>query len=143
MKIVQEILSLVLGLSALVGFQILVSDKWLWSAAPSHAYGLIGFVLIDIVLAAVVLTRKALASVGASLVSIIQAGAMIADSTSGHPIGVPATAFQAYLQSDLSYVSLLGIQIAILAVSITILTMPFARRHVRWKLKLPSKLHNR
>ena len=141
MRIALEILSLTLGLSALVGFQILISDNWLWSTAPSHAYGLIGFVIIDIVLAAVVLTKRAFAAIAASIISITQFGAMLADSTNGQPTGVPAAAFRNYLLSDLSYTALLGLQIAILAVSIVALTIPLLQRHVRWRLILPRSSH--
>ena len=141
MKLVQAILSLTLGLSALIGVQILTSDNWLWSSAPSHAYGLIGFVIIDALLAAVVLARKAPAAIGASAISITQFGAMIADSTIGQPMGVPGVAFRNYLLNDLSYTFLLGIQIAILAVSIAALTIPLVHRHVRLRLTLPRRLH--
>ena len=141
MKIVQGILSLTLGLSALVGFQILISDNWLWSVAPSHALGLIGFVVIDIGLAAVVLTRTTLGAMGGSIISITQFGAMIADSTVGQPMGVPAAAFRNHLLGDISYLGLLVIQIAILAVSITVLTIPLVHRNVRWRLTLPKRSH--
>ena len=38
-----------LGLSAILGLTILGTDHNLWSLEPSHAYGLIAFVVIDLV----------------------------------------------------------------------------------------------
>src|SRR2546422_2802033 len=43
-------LSAALGASALVGIRILATDYWLWSAAPTHAYGLTAFVALDFAL---------------------------------------------------------------------------------------------
>src|SRR5439155_727795 len=40
MRIVRLVLSAALGTSALVGIQILATDYWLWSAAPTHAQSL-------------------------------------------------------------------------------------------------------
>jgi len=41
--------SVLLALSALLGLAILGTDNNLWTSEPSHAYGLILFVVIDIV----------------------------------------------------------------------------------------------
>src|SRR6266705_580176 len=62
MRIVRLILSAALGASALVGIQILATDYWLWSASPTHAYGLMAFVALDFALIVGVwrLTRLAL-----------------------------------------------------------------------------------
>ena len=70
MKIVQATLSLTLAISGLLGIQILIDDKWLWAAAPSHAYGLIGFVSIDMILVVVALVRVGLATVSAALMAV-------------------------------------------------------------------------
>src|SRR5207247_2834862 len=67
MKIVQATLSLTLAISGLLGVQILIDDKWLWAAAPSHAYGLIGFVSIDMILVVAALMRVGLATVSAEI----------------------------------------------------------------------------
>jgi len=79
MKIVQATLSLTLAISGLLGIQILIDDKWLWAAAPSHAYGLIGFVSIDMILVVVALVRVGLATVSAALMAVAQFAAMLAD----------------------------------------------------------------
>ncbi len=131
MKIVQATLSLTLAISGLLGIQILIDDKWLWAAAPSHAYGLIGFVSIDMILVAVALFRAGLATVSAALMAAAQFAAMLADVVIGQPEGVPSTAFRNYLLGDTAYLGLLFIQIAILSVAIVTLTIPLLHRRGR------------
>ena len=131
MKIARGILSLALLASALVGIQILVNDRWLWSAAPSHAYGLIGFVAVNVILAVAVL-RIGFASMAAAMMAAVQFGAMLADIVAGQPDGVPSVAFRSYLLSDVSYLGLLAIQIAILSVAIGTLTTRLAHSHGHW-----------
>lgn len=139
MGIIRDVLSISLGASGLVGAQILLTDKWLWSAAPSHAYGLIPFAIIDIVLAALVLSRGRLALAGAGLLALVQFGAMLADIVSGQPSGVTAFAFRSYLLSDSSYIGLLVIQIIILILATGALARPFVQHHSR----LATLLHLR
>jgi hypothetical protein len=141
MKIVRGILSLVLIASGLIGTQILLTDKWLWSAAPLHAYGLVGFVMVDIVLATVALARTNAAALGAALIAATQFGAMLADGAAGQPAGVPSIAFRGYLLSDSSYLGLLIIQIGILITAIGTLTTPLIYKHGRWKAVLLSRRH--
>ncbi len=131
MKIVQATLSLTLAVSGLLGIQILIDDKWLWAAAPSHAYGLIGFVSIDLILVVVALLRVGLATVGAALMAMAQFAAMLADVVVGQPEGVPSIAFRNYLLADTAYLGLLFIQIAILSVAIVTLTIPLLHRRGR------------
>src|ERR1700745_50433 len=118
MKLIRDILSLSLFASGLLGVQIVVNDRWLWSAAPSHAYGLIGFVAIDLLLALTLLRMGSVAILGAVVASTTQFGAMLADLVAGKPEGVPSAAFRAYLTGDISYVVLLIIQVAILSLAI-------------------------
>lgn len=125
-------MSLTLGLSALVGFQILISDKWLWSAAPSHAFGLIGFVAIDLLLSMAVLKTGAIAVLGAALASVTQFGAMLTDLVAGQPQGVPSIAFRAYLAGDTSYMILLIIQVALLGLAIGTITLPLWNKRVHF-----------
>ena len=129
MKIVRDALSLALVASGLVGSQILLSDRWLWSAEPSHAYGLIGFVLIDMMLAAAMLIRVGLATVGAAFVAVAQFTAMLADIAVGQPEGVQSIAFRNFLLSDASYLGLLFIQIAIFIIAVGAATVPLLHRH--------------
>jgi len=131
MKVVQVMLSLTLAISGLLGIQILIDDKWLWAAAPSHAYGLIGFVSIDMILLAPALIRINLATVSAGLMAAAQFAAMLADVVVGQPEGVPSIAFRNYLLGDTAYLGLLFIQIAILSVATATLTIPLLHRRGR------------
>src|SRR6266571_4431203 len=131
MKIVRDILSLALVASGLVGIQILLSDKWLWSAAPSHAFGLIGFVLIDLILVVATLRRIGLAALGAAMLATVQFGAMLSDLIAGQPEGVPSVAFRNYLLSDMAYLGLLFIQVAIVIVAVDALATSLFHRHDR------------
>jgi hypothetical protein len=131
MKIVRDLLTLSLLSSGLFGIVVLVNDKWLWSAARSHAYGLTGFVLINLLLVGATLKRFSLAAFAAAFFSVLQFGAMLADLLAGAPMGTPSVAFRNYLLSDSSYLGLLLIQIAIAIVSIGGLAAPRFHRRVR------------
>lgn len=134
MRITQDVLSLALVASSVLGVQILLFDRWLWSAAPSHAYGLVGFVALDALLTlAVWKGRTNLVSLSTMIVSSIQSGAMLADLILGQPNGIPSIVFRNYLLSDASYVGLLLIQLVILVVAIYVLTSPLVHTHSRWK----------
>ncbi len=132
MKIVRDILSLGLSASSLIGSMIVLNDRWLWSVAQSHAFGLLVFVVVDALLTIAVLNNISTATLGAVIASVIQFGAMILDLLAGQPQGVPQAAFRAYLTSDPSYLILLVIQIAIATVAIGRLTTPWLRRHTHW-----------
>lgn len=132
MRIIRDLLSLALVASGLLGSQILLNDKWLWSAAPSHAYGLIGFVAIDLLLVVAVLRKGGIAVLGAAVVSAAQFGAMFADMIGGQPTGVPSVAFRAYLTSDTTYLALLIIQVAIVTVAAGAMTGPLWHRVANW-----------
>ena len=134
MQIQRDGLSLALVASGLVGAQILANDTWLWSAAPSHAYGLVGFVAIDVVLAAALLWRARPATIAAAGIGLTQLGAMLADATSGQPVGVAPGVFKSYLLSNASYVWLLYIQLAIVAIAAFSLIAELWDRHDPWTL---------
>lgn len=127
-------MSMGLVASGLLGVQILLNDRWLWSAAPSHAYGLIGFVAIDLLLLVALVRRVRIAILGAAFVSAVQFGAMLADIVAGQPTGVPSVAFRAYLFSDASYLGLLVVQIAILVLATGALTESLVHKRVRWRV---------
>lgn len=131
MKVIRDLLSLGLLASGLLGTQILATDKWLWTAAPTHAYGLFVFLTIDLALAVLAVTRVGFASIAAGIISMTQFGAMLADIVSGQPSGVTAAAFRSYLLSDPSYIGLLIIQIIILILATGALARPFLQHHPR------------
>lgn len=100
--------------SALAADRILVSDAWLWVAAPTHAYGLIAFMSIDVVLIAAL--WRGIRGVGlfSILVATVQLLAMGGDLAGlSTPSGVPAGDFKNYLLGDGAFVALLSLQPAI------------------------------
>jgi hypothetical protein len=107
--------------SSLVGVKILLTDSYLWFAAPSHAYGLIGFVCLDVAVAVALWNRTRIPAFAAVLLALVQFGAMAGDLFIGSPTGVPATVFRAYLLGDESYVLLLGIQPIIAGLAVIVL----------------------
>lgn len=137
MKVLRDLLALALLASGLLGTQILATDKWLWTAAPTHAYGLLAFVIIDLGLAALATIRMRLTSAVGGILSVAQFGAMLADIVSGQPSGVTAFAFRNYLLSDSAYIGLLTIQIMIVILSTGALGRSFLQH------RLPTILHAR
>ncbi len=134
MKIVQTILPTALYTSTILGIQILLMDKWLWNAAPTHAYGLIIFVIVDSVLLAAMWKETILATIGAALASTIQLAAMLGDIAIGEPSGISGSIFKNYLLGDTAFISLLATQVIILVLGTATLAMSLAHGH---RLTLP------
>ena len=131
MKLVRDALSIALVISGWLGIEILANDAWLWSAAPSHAYGLMVFVAIDLILALALFVKINLATLGAGLISIVQLGAMLADSALGQPQGISSSVFSMYLFSDTSYIALLVVQATILLVAAVPTAISLLHKHGR------------
>lgn len=108
--------------SAAIGTYILLTDSYLWSAAPSHADGLIVFVVLDLGLVAGLFWRPRLAIIGMILLGLVQFGAMGADLFVGASFGASLvgaqSGFQQYLLHDTAFKTLLGVQVLIIAVGI-------------------------
>ena len=134
MRIVRLVLSAALGTSALVGIQILAMDYWLWSAAPTHAYGLMAFVALDLALILGVWRITRLAIFGALLTATFQLAAMLGDIVAGEPAGLPTALFRNYLLADAAYVELLITQSVIMAIAIGAWALPYLHGH--WPLSL-------
>jgi len=134
-RIVRLILSAALAASALVGIEILSTDYWLWSAAPTHAYGLIVFVALDAVL--ILGTWRAVrpAVFGALLTATIQVSAMLGDIIQGQPAGTPAAAFRSYLLADTAYLGLFVTQGLIMAIAVGTWALPHLHSHNLSSLK--------
>ena len=128
MKTVQTILSTALYTSSILGIQILLMDKWLWDAAPTHAYGLTIFVIVDSFLLAAMWKGIVLATIGAALAATAQLSAMLADVTTGQPSGISASIFKTYLLSNTAFISLLTTQGVILVLALAALTRLHARQ---------------
>ena len=135
MRIVRLILSAALAVSALVGIEILSTDYWLWSAAPTHAYGLIVFVALDatLILGTWIAVRPAVP--GALLTATIQLSAMLGDVIQGQPAGTPAAAFRSYLLADTAYLGLLVAQVLIMAIAVGTWALPTLHSHNLSSLK--------
>jgi len=107
-------LLMALGGSALVGLSIVASDAYLWAAAPTHAYGLIGFMGVDLFLIAALWRGTPHAGTLIILLATAQLLAMGGDlSGLSLPAGIAASGFTSYLLSDPSFVVLLSLQPAI------------------------------
>ena len=104
--------------SGVIGARILATDEWLWTATPSHAYGLLAFAALDFALAVVVQLRMKLAKLGAVALASTQFAAMLVDFTLYSPNGVPAGIFRSYLLGDTLFVVLLLIQPVIALLSL-------------------------
>ncbi len=125
----QIVLIPTLLVSGLVGIWIVASDGWLRAVAPTHAYGLLAFAVLDLVLALVVIAVPRIAYAGALLVSITQVAAMAGDALSFTPTGTLQAAFRAYILGDMAFLALLGIQFAVAGITATAIAMPHAARH--------------
>src|SRR5438552_3288014 len=125
----QIVLTPTLLVSGLVGMWIVANDGWLRAVAPTHAYGLLAFAVLDLVLALVVMAIPRIAYAGALLVSITQVAAMAGDALTFTPTGTLQAAFRAYLLGDAAFVALLGIQLAVGVIAAAEIAMPHRVRH--------------
>src|SRR3989442_4016047 len=125
----KTVLTPTLLVSGLAGVWLVANDGWLRAVAPSHAYGLLAFAALDVVLALVVLVVPRLAYVGALLVSMTQVVAMAGDALTFTPTGTLQAAFRAYLLGDTAFVALLGIQLAVGVIAAAEIAMPHGVRH--------------
>lgn len=139
MKLLRGTLSTALFASGLVGIQILVTDDWLWYSAPTHAYGLVGFVAIDIFLIAWMWRKTRLAIVGAMATGAVQLIGMLGDLAVGQPEATPSSAFKSYLLADNAFLTLLAIQGVILVLSIGGFVIPLMQHHRL--MILPTRQH--
>jgi len=128
-RIAKLILAPTLLVSGLVGMWIVASDGWLRAVAPTHAYGLLAFAVLDLVLGLVVIAVPRIAYAGALLVSITQVAAMAGDALTFTPTGTLQAAFRAYLLGDMAFLALLGIQLAVAGMTATVIGMSRVGRH--------------
>ncbi len=123
----------------MVGIQILATDYWLWSASPTHAYGLMAFVALDFALIVGVWRLTRLALFGALLTATVQLLAMLGDIIAGEPAGLPVVVFRNYLLADTAYVGLLITQGLIMAITIGTWALPHLHGHWLASLKIFRK----
>jgi hypothetical protein len=111
----------VLLISAAVGTYILATDSILWQDAPTHADGLIAFVILDLALVVGLWWKPKLATIGMTLLALIQFGAMGADVFVGQSVGTTMATqsfLQHYLLGDAAFLSLLGVQAVLVVVGV-------------------------
>jgi len=128
-RFAQIILTPTLLVSGLVGVWVFARDGWLRAVAPTHAYGLLAFAVLDLMLALVIVGVPRIAYAGALLVSITQVAAMAGDALTFTPTGTLQAAFRAYLLGDMAFLALLGIQLAVAGMTATAIAMPHVGRH--------------
>lgn len=109
--------SLALVTSAALALWILSTDSFLLAAQPTHAYGLVAFVVLDVVFATLILARRKLAFPGALVFGVIQFLAMASDPLTGPQIGMTVEVFAKYLFSNWAFDALLIAQIAVVLMS--------------------------
>jgi hypothetical protein len=127
MKPINMLLSVVLLISAAVGGYILATDSYLWSAAPTHAYGLGAFTAIDLILIVGLWIKPRIAIIVAILLGLVQMAAMGGDVFFGtltfSSNVTTATAFSNYLLGDYAFLTLLGVQAVLIIVGIAAFAM--------------------
>jgi hypothetical protein len=127
MKPINAVLSVVLLISAAVGSYILATDSYLWSVAPTHAYGLAAFTVIDLVLIVGLWRMPRIAIIVAVLLGLVQMGAMGGDVFFGtltfSSNVTTATAFSNYLLGNMAFLTLLGVQVVVIIVGVAAFVM--------------------
>jgi len=127
MKPINLLLALVLLVSAAVGGYILATDSYLWSTAPTHAYGLGAFTIVDLVLIAGLWIKPRIAVIVSILLGLVQLAAMSGDIFFGtltfSSNVTTAAAFSKYLLGDTAFVTLLGVQVILILVGIVAFVM--------------------
>jgi hypothetical protein len=120
MKPIDMVLPVVLLVSAAVGGYILATDSYLWAVAPTHAYGLAVFTVIDLALVVGPWRMSRTAVIAAVLLGLVQLGAMSGDVFFGvltfSSNGTTSAAFSKYLLGDVAFVTLLGVQVVLVVV---------------------------
>ena len=116
-RVTQALLVLTLIPSAILAVWVVATDGFLRAAAPSHEYGLLTFAILDILLSLIVFVAPRVADVGAFAAAIFQLAAMLGDAFTFTPAGTMQSAFRAYLLSDVGFVALLGIQVALASIT--------------------------
>jgi hypothetical protein len=116
-KTTQALLASTLIASATVAAWIVATDGWLRAVAPTHEYGLLTFAILDILLSLIVFVAPRIADVGAFAAAMLEVAAMLGDAFAFAPSGTMQAAFRAYLLSDVGFVALLVMQLALASIT--------------------------
>lgn len=114
----RRLLLAALLLSALAGLQIFLTDTDLWEAAPSHAYGLLVFIILDLVATALSVALPKLGLPAAMTWGTVKFFLLLGDILTAKNVGFHSySQFMEYLFSLWNFDTLLVLQliIAILA----------------------------
>jgi len=126
-----------LSVSILIGIYYLIFNDHLWLTASSHAYALIGFVIIDGIFLSFVIRNKKVGFIGALAIASIQSVSMFVDVFSYQNIPLFAVAdsnFEDILEHTYgtwSFDMLLATQLWIIAMSIIGLKVSIGRKPTR------------
>jgi hypothetical protein len=118
-RILKAILAGLLVVSAGIGTYIGATDSYLWAAAPSHAYGLVAFVVIDLVAAGALYALPRASRVLALLLPLVQFAAMAGDMYMGlgSPGSVVQSGFRFYLLSNSAFMALFVLQAVLIGLA--------------------------
>ena len=126
----QTLLALTLIISASLGVWVVATDGFLRAAAPSHEYGLLTFAILDILLSLIMFFAPRIADVGTLVAALFQVAAMLGDAFTFTPAGTVQAAFRAYLLSDVGFVALLVVQLALVSITAIAVLLHEAGRKV-------------
>jgi plastocyanin len=115
-KVLKAVLAIAFLISGALGSYILATDSYLWAQAPTHADGLVAFVVLDLVAVAGIYALPGITRIVALLLPVVQLAAMAGDLYMGlgSPGSVIQGAFHEYLLNDSAFMILLVLQ-AVLA----------------------------
>jgi hypothetical protein len=118
-KVLSVVLAVAFVISALVGSYIIATDGYLWVEAPTHAYGLIVFIAIDLAAVVGIFVLPRVTRIVALALPIVQFAAMAGDLYMGlgSPGSVAQGAFRQYLLNDPAYMSLLVLEAMIVGLA--------------------------
>jgi hypothetical protein len=125
-KLLRAVLAALFVLSAVLGAYIVATDSYLWAEAPTHAYGLVAFVAIDLVAVAAIYVVPRMSRIVALLLPLVQFTAMAGDLYMGlgSPGSVVQDTFRDYLLNDSVFLALLVLQAVLVGLAFGHLVQP-------------------
>ena len=131
-KVLRAALAVSFLFSALVGSYILATDTYLWAQAPTHADGLVAFVILDIVAIVGIYFTPRVTRIAALLLPVVQLVAMAGDLYMGlgSPGSVVQGAFHEYLLNDSAFMVLLVLQAVLAGLAFGNLIQPYSDPHI-------------
>jgi hypothetical protein len=118
-KILKAALTFSLVISAVIGAYIVSTDSYLWTEAPSHTYGLIAFIVVDLITASALYTLPRLSRILVLFLPVIQFTAMVGDLYLGlgSPGSIVQDSFREYLLNDSAFMILLVLQAVLMGMA--------------------------